>query len=362
MSESIDISITELTPTPQELAGNPIQKNLPGLDLIDLTEPTGVLIPTSNVGIARMSPKAQTMKDLCNKIPNNDYGLPEYIYRADLIPALDDLSLQESTDYLEMAILELDYSQGFPALTDGEPFWAQLPYEPIEAYKAFIAYLDLPRAPSQRLGTNDGSAHPLGAGDLNKVPVRQLHLLKNIIGETTDKLMSHCYMFYWPQRVRAYDLFIVAIHNKRKEQRLMELEDDHYTTASKFLAYAEHTLEEIFTDPDSVGLKPKEAIDLMVKMIQIQRISVGASPMGATHGKGNNNGIPMHANLEVIMRTIAQQAGIENQKDPCEDTTKLLLQDPKALQQAQELIIRMSNMSDSARKLPTNTNTDTFDD
>ena len=349
----MDTSTTETTPS----SAAPIAG-------VDVTEGSGAVLPTINASIQTLSYKAQEMKALSEYIPLNEYGLPEYIYRGDMIPNLTEMSQAERTAHLDAAIIALDYSQGFPTLLNGEPFWGQLPYEPTLAYKAFIAYLDLPRSPNQRLGTNDGSEHPLGVGNANKVPVRQLHLLKNVLATTTATLMSYCYTFYWPQRVRAYDLFTVALHSKRKEQRLNELEDDHYTMASKFMGYAETVLESILTDPDSEGLSPKEAIDLLMKMVQVQRMSVGASPMGATNGK-HEGALPQNANLAVIMRTLVENSGVATKKDSGVDTTKLLLMDPEVLEVAQDLIIQMGDLGNAGRgdaPRSLNNNGDAFDD
>lgn len=341
--------------------------------------PDGSLLPKGfkTAGAVKMSAKACTMQEINEAIPTNAYGLPEYIYRADMVPNLDDLNTTQRNEHLEMAILDLDYRQGFPALADGEPFWAQLPCEPDAAYRAFIAYIDTPRAPGQRLGMAGvkldtgqtaeqrklDTTHPLGPTNTNQVPVRQLHLLGTIVGKPTSTLMECSYLFYWPQRVRAYDLFTIAIHRKRKEQRLMELEEDHYDMATSFIDSAKKQLEEWFAEPDE-KMKPKELIDLLSKMVQLQRISVGASPLGATNGKGNGDGdIPKNADLEVIMRTITQNAGVVVNKDTSGDTTKLLLQDPEALHQAQELIIRMGDMAKGNKgKVPENLDGGSFSD
>lgn len=339
--------------------------------------PDDSLLPVgyTPVGAAKMSVKARTMQEINEAIPTNEYGLPEYMYRADMVPNLSAMTVQTRNEHLEMAILDLDYRQGFPALADGEPFWGQLPCEPDEAYRAFIAYLDTPRAPGQRLGmlhaknkSKDSGTnrytHPLGPTNTNQVPVRQLHLLGTIVGKPTSDLMECSYLFYWPQRVRAYDLFTIAIHKKRKEQRLMELEDDHYDMASSFIASARAQLEKMLDEPEECELKPKELIDLLSKMVQLQRISVGASPLGATNGKASGEGtIPQNADLEVIMRTITQNSGVVVNKDTSGDTTKLLLQDPEALHQAQELIIRMGDIAKGRKPGGAkNTNTEAFDD
>lgn len=99
-------------------------------------------------------------------------------------------------------------------------------------------------------------------------------------------------------------------------------------------------------------------------MIQLQRISVGASPLGAISGKASGEGtIPQNADLEVIMRTITQQSGVVINKDTVGDTTKLLLQNPEALHQAQELIIRIGDLAKGrVNGISKNPGTEAFDD
>src|SRR5665213_54949 len=89
--------------------------------------------------------RALAFKTLNQDIPNNDFGLPQYYLRADLIPSdILDMDDAEKTDTVDMAAVELDYSQGFPVTPVGEPFWGCLPHEPVEAHRAFVAFLDLP--------------------------------------------------------------------------------------------------------------------------------------------------------------------------------------------------------------------------
>lgn len=283
-----------------------------------------------------MSPKAAVMRRINEEIPLNDYGLPEYIYRADMIPLdLSDLDTAERNGFMEQSIIELDYSQGFPTLPSGEPIWGQLPFEPADAHRAFTFYLDMPRIKS----TKDGEVNAANA-------VRQVHAIKDQCGKTTQELLSLAHMFYWQQRALAYDLFITASHNKRREYMLQDVENEHLATAATFIKYAQDFLEQVFGDPEKYDLKPREAMDLLVKMIQVQRLSLGASPFGQKSGKSENE-LPSNAPLEVILRTIVQNSGMangaKNGGQQVEDLTKQLLQDPENLRAAQELIIRMGD-------------------
>ena len=281
-----------------------------------LTNSSQQLVPLA------LTPKAQILKDLLETIPTNDYGLPEYLYRADL------LDMDESATTQDNAIMMLDYSQGFASLPNGDSLWLQLPYEDPIAYSAFKAYLEMPRSADPNLSA----------------PVRQLNILKPLTGKSSTELLSWSYMFYWPQRARSYDLFLIASHTKAKEHRMAHVEDSHYNRAQKYIEFAEAHLQDVFSDPEAHDLSPKEAFDMMFKMMQIQRLSVGLSPNGA-HANKDVNAMPVNASMEMILRTVAKNAGIIGADNKAAtNLTQQLFQDPDSLVQAQELIIKMSNM------------------
>lgn len=121
------------------------------------------------------------VKSAAKLLPINSYGLPEGIYRPDLLPNIfKPLELNEPPEFLaeplkdtegissleeievnladeppEASALQgalskasltsafspLCYSEGFPAQEGGRPFWTQLEFEPLEAYQAFEEYL-----------------------------------------------------------------------------------------------------------------------------------------------------------------------------------------------------------------------------
>lgn len=266
-----------------------------------------------------LHPKAELLKQLVDTIPTNDTGLPTYLYRADLIDPQD-------TNY-DHAMLYLDYSQGYSALPNGDAIWTQMPNEPIDAYNAFVHYLEMPRS------TKEASA-----------PVRQLNILKPLTGKSSSELLSWSYMYYWPYRCRAYDMFVIASHHRSKELRTQKVEDTHFTRAQKFIDYAENFLEEVFADPESHELSPKEAFDMMFKMMQAQRLSVGLSPNGA-HAANDPNKTAPNAPIELILRTLAKNAGIAGSDDKgMQELTQQLFQDPAMLERAQELIIRVGDV------------------
>ena len=95
-------------------------------------------------------------------------------------------------------------------------------------------------------------------------------------------------------------------------------------------------------------LTPKTAIDFMKTLTQLQRVSVGL-PAGGPLPAGPNQSANGLASMEVILRTLhhenvdPQLQDVSVTNDDGEKVTAELLQDPVALQTAQELIIRLSS-------------------
>lgn len=280
-----------------------------------------------------MSTKASMMKSVNALIPINDFGLPEFMYRADLLPpTLRELDPYDQQEFLTNARVDLDYAQGYPVQDNTEPFWGQLQHEPCDAYRAFTHYLDLPR--------------PKESGTMSQ-PVRQLHSLKTVTAMSTQDLLSCCHLYYWVPRAQAYDLFLIASHAKRKETRIMDVEERHYQLATEYLEIANEQLMTMMTDPEGSQLKPKHLIEIMKLMLQVQRISSGASPFGSSSGtsKSDPAALPPNSSMEVILRTVAQRAGLSggSKGDSEQEILRQLANDPETMRQAQELIIRVDN-------------------
>jgi len=123
--------------------------------------------------------RADIVREASRRVPLNQLGLPEGFHRSDLLhtdcvkkvltqdelmrspndPHID-LSRGILTDegpllilderLIRLAYVPLDYRENFPTLPNsGQPFWAQLDFEPTEAFKAFEAYL--------KQGTDEGA-------------------------------------------------------------------------------------------------------------------------------------------------------------------------------------------------------------
>jgi hypothetical protein len=307
---------------------------------------------TANMVPAQLSPRAQLMQHLNRGLPiNKDYNLPEFIYRADLIPD-DFLSLEvtDQTAHLENAILELDYTEGYPTI-DGLPFWSRTVCESPEAYRAFQHYLDMPR-PQE--GTQ--AAHA----------IRQLHTLSAITAVPLDRLLSWSCMYYWSTRAAAYDAFILASHTKMKEHRLLAVEAQHYEMSSKFVETVNALLLNRLasTDEDDAA-SIKELMEILKYATQLQRLSLGAQPFSVGVPKDSNQFGP-NASLEVILRNLTKSnVGSDPSKTiDHKDMTQQLFKDGDSLEQAQELIIRMAeqNSPREIKKMSFDSSTASMDD
>ena len=140
------------------------------------------------------------------EVPRSSTGFPEFIFRADEIPVdFDSLSAREQHECLSSATMPLSFHEGYPTLVTGLPFWEQLPYEPAQAFDAFVSYLSLP---------------------MNDLPARRVWELRSLEvyrGMDIETLTSLATIYYWVDRARAYDLFVQINHRLTQSRRIMEL-------------------------------------------------------------------------------------------------------------------------------------------
>jgi hypothetical protein len=256
---------------------------------------------------------------LASRTPKSEFGLPMWFYRSDLLPPLDQLTQGD----VDAAAEGLFYHDGYPTTQYGKSFWNQLPHEPHTAHRAFEAFIDQ----AQELG------------------IRQLDLLsaQPDIEQDLETLQQLSREFYWSARARAYDLFIVAAEQKKREYRIRNMEQSHFNDSGALLA----RLLEKFQDPDWVDeLNAKEAIEALETLVKIQRLSVGLTGQHASSNAGQTN--TQGASAEFILRKITQGVGGMNGDTSNAFSSKLdqLLADPEAGMQLQELILRV-NTTDS---------------
>jgi len=305
-------------------------------DLIVVPEQIAAIVGTEAVKIAQ------------KLLPLNGFGLPEGFYRPDTLMNL--LSIEADSDgninpdiltdpaRLQSAYVRLNYTEGFPALPSGRPFWAQLDFESSEAFASFEIYT------AQK--------------------VRQVYFMPEICKVLAPDLkhlqpqdfLEYFHTNYWHYRSRSYDLFDEAVRRKERHRRAINVQDEHFRIADKLL----RQIEPLFEDPEFLGdVSPKVAGDLLSKLVTIQRISIGLPANGPGGSNVDSDGIPKPedsapagAPMEIIMRSISSaQNGDAGQGNQALDSAnverrKILfdktLNDPATAHLAQELIIRLN--------------------
>ena len=302
----------------------------------------------------------ELIKEASSKLPVNGLGLPDGFYRSDLVsPDQMDASPEPPTDghlngdplndtnpngdlldqSLKRAYVALDYSEGFPTLPDGRPYWSRFEFEPSDAYEVFQMYLEEGRKSARQI----------------------FHMVDTPgVTQSLSDLQEFFHVYYWESRAKAFDLFHAAVARKKRALRLLTVEDRHYMIAERLL---DKCLMYLGIDPATLDfdsdeeneefwdlLTPKTAIDFLKTLSQLQRVSVGL-PASGPLPVGTNQPANGLSSMEVILRTISQEtasdgiAGLDIKASGGDGETiqAELLNNPEALQTAQELIIKLSS-------------------
>ena len=241
---------------------------------------------------------------------------------------------------LRAAFLPLSYVEGFPAQSDGRPFWHRFDFEPADAHEAFQVYLA------------QGSH---GARQLFLLPETLKATGMNGSTPDTAMLQESFYLYYWEMRSKAYDLFRVAEARKIRESRAFETENGQYILAGRLQSMIEAYMLPDPDDPDAESdffemLTPKAATDLLKLSLQLSRINAGLPANGPAESNGADSNSPPGASLEVILRNVSRQinpASTQIEESPSSAPARAValeeaLQDPQTAELAQELIIRIN--------------------
>lgn len=220
--------------------------------------------------------KADIIAELATRIPQNEFGLPDFFFRSDLIQGkqLDDADI-------DAAAVGLFYYDGYPTLENGSSFWNQLPHEPYTAFQLFQAYLD--------------QAEDIG--------IRQFDLLAAQENKTLQEISDLAKEFFWQARSRAYDMFIVAANAKKRQRRIMKMEDEHYDATDKLRKKLMGRFEGDFDDWIE-ELTAKEAIEALAELVKIQRASVG---LVGQHASSTSRDLAPGESTESVLRKLANQ-------------------------------------------------------
>jgi hypothetical protein len=321
------------------------------------------MLPTPPLShISPLSKKTQVFQQLQRDIPQNEFGLPEYLYRPDLIPPdLFDLPEVEQHSLLAASSLSIHYFEGFPALESGEPIWAQLPFEPTESHVLFTEYLQIPFSAPLHNSSRSGSTSQSQSQDVqpsaHDQPVRVLSSFATFLNQPLPKLQEMFHTYWWKPRAKAYDLFIAAATRRRRQLRADSLENQQYLLASEFIKDSQTYLRAAFADPETFGLRPADVINLMKMMFNAQRVSVGLPAHGLSGSKGDAEN--QAQNMEVIFRDLSIPNRVSGGSTRESDVKQLLSGgSPDELQRAQELIIKFTS-SGTGRPSDQNNNNNT---
>lgn len=319
---------------------------LPGLDTAPTDDIQDVHFPEPQLpAYNTQKSHLEIFREISKAIPHNDYGLPKFIYRPDLIPDnLQSLSHHEQAQHLTAASVEILYHEGYPTFDNGLAVWNQMPTESEESYRLFVDYLNQGTTEGIRrleLLLDRSPHHPASAAAAR--PAGSTGANGDVLFSIQELNEFHTY-YYWSMRSRAYDLFRVASDRKLRERRILATTDRHYLEAerlfTKVLAYFDRVNPETDEFEWIEELTPKVAIDMLEKLHKIQRVSVGLSAHGGV--KPDENDVSPHAAAEVILRQIARQGSDPDAAGGRGGTDlEMLLNDPESAAIAQELIIKV---------------------
>ncbi len=280
-------------------------------------------LPGSTNGIlpeARSTSRVVIFERLSKQIPLNDFGLPTFLYRSDLIPEnIVKSDEEERKSILNSASIDINYREGFPTFENGNPIWHRMPHESDEDFALFESY--------------QGQSKTNG--------YRQLAIM-----DYPERLVQELYVYnYWSVRVKAHDMFIIAAHRKMREHRIMSAEDFQYVESTRLLETLQLRMKSLFSEERLSELEPHQAVKMLKDLFAIQRSSLGILPSTSQRGAKAADSEPSpHASMEVVLRSIAKQQGAgEGSNENKEQNLKALLSDPQAVGMAQELIIRMTS-------------------
>jgi hypothetical protein len=260
----------------------------------------------------------QAIAYLSKDIQANQYGLPPYFIRSDLLPGLTLGNV--SQEEVDAASVGLFYNEGYPTLEDGRAFWNQLPHEPPQAFTFFQHYL----AQAEETG------------------IRQLDILAHAHGVDASLMRAYYQEFYWSARARAYDLFIVVAQERKRQLRIRGMENNHYDLAGEKLNQLLNRLTPAEGDEANWWdeLDAKDAVELFIELAKLQRLSVGLTGQNASSLP--KNPLPEGASPQAIMEHLTRGANLgQEQQANFQEQLGALLNGEGGMQ-LQDAIIRFS--------------------
>ena len=261
--------------------------------------------------ITDIKSRSDLVRELTKQIPVNEYGLPTYYYRPDLLDWTILCSSMERGDatfvdeMLQSAILPIWYTEGYPTIHKNTPVWGQMEWESKEAHQVFLQYAD-------------------------QAGIRTLH---SIISTAPDLVDEYFHLNYWASRASSLDMFKAAHHARLREHRIMRLEDDHFIAGEKIFQRIVKAIENKTAD-QLQEMDVDKLISSLEKVSKLQRSAVGLS-----NNANSGAETPKATSVEVTMRQVSS----ENKQDIVNDAFDTsLLTSPELIEAAQELIIKVN--------------------
>lgn len=266
------------------------------------------------VDVSKLHSQTDLFVQLNEMAPKNDFGLPKYIHRPDLVhyTLLTTTPAEEggagTQALLANAVVHLDYVQGYPTLPNGMPFWLRFDWESSDAYQAFANYLGQQGA-------------------------RSLHL---VLGLPPESVLEYYHLNCWAARALAFDMYQSAHHERMRVQRIMSTENKHYLEAEYLFNQVSTALRRISTEKLE-DVEPDKLVHMLERISKIQRVAAGL-PVGGGPKEAANAPV----SVEFTLRQIAKQ---QSEGQIVDDTVGMheLLQNPDALALAQELSLKVSS-------------------
>lgn len=295
-----------------------------------------------------LSYRALLLQKTANRIPFTAEGLPTGFYRVDLLPTAP-ASSEEELQALQTAYIDLSFEYGYPTLPDGRPYWHKLDFEPGFAYGAFQIYLEqLDVGPRELTKLAENTELLVLASRMAGMEDGKL-IAKDVLRR---QVVEFSILYYWRSRSKAHDLYKDAAYRHVRLRRQMNVESSHYDMAT---ALMKRLQDDVFTSKDFwENMSGKTAVDLLAKLVSIQRVSVGLPAAGPLSQKET----PEDMTFEMIMRTIGQRSAqgnvYENNGNQQQGRGILegVLQDKVSASNMQELIIRVSQSMHKTAVLP----------
>lgn len=299
--------------------------------------------PLRNIKPEQVTSTWRLIEILNEHIPMNDLGMPIHFYRPDLLDftlvqrtlvvnserALEKpversgpqpphysppvggrssgMGFQELQQHLDSAISHLSYHEGYPTTQEGTPFWNQLTCESSADYAAFQTYLEL--------------------GGARKI--------SDIISYPLDYLRELFHTYCWAARVKSFDLYRVVNAKKLKLQRILGVEDSHFTKSERMLKRVADAIDAIPAETLE-SMDPDKLLNMFEKLVKVQRVSVGLPANGGNVDEDAGKAAPTTVQ---ITQKIVQNAPETAKKQ--EDDIDILRNSPDSIEQVQDLLIQV---------------------